>query len=165
MSIVVRRAALADDPVLSQLDLAAWAEVSNVVPLAPPGRAFFTQGTRPDDVLVAELNNRLAGYLKLRPPTPLASNAHVQQIQGLAVDPRMQRQGVGRALIGGAIEEARRRGARKVSLRVLSSNRAAQRLYAACGFEVEGVLREEFLVHGRYVDDWQMARLLSWSDI
>ncbi len=160
MSIAVRRAVPADDRSLSQLDSAAWAGVVNVVPSAPPGRPFFTGQTRPDEVLVAELDSRLAGYVTLRPPTLLASNAHVQQIQGLAVNPGMQRRGVGRALIDGALDEARRRGARKVSLRVLSSNPDAQRLYAACGFEVEGVLREEFLLDGRYVDDWQMARML-----
>lgn len=160
MSIAVRRAGEEDDAALSQLDGAAWVGVENVAPPARRGRAFFTTHTRPDDVLVAELDSRLAGYVKLRPPTPLASNAHVQQIQGLAVDPRMQRKGVGRALIDGALDEARRRGARKVSLRVLGSNSDAQRLYAACGFEVEGVLREEFFLGGRYVDDWQMARPL-----
>ncbi len=43
---------------------------------------------------------------------------------------------------------------------MLATNTAAQRLYAACGFETEGVLREEFLLDGQYVDDWLMARLL-----
>lgn len=160
MNIAVRRAVLAEDRALSQIDAAAWVGVGNVVPPAPPGQPFFTEATRPDDVLVATVDSRLAGYVKLRPPTSLASNVHVQQIQGLAVDPALQGSGVGRALIDGAVAEARRRGARKVSLRVLATNPSAQRLYALCGFEIEGVLREEFLVNGRYVDDWQMGRLL-----
>ena len=40
---------------------------------------------------------------------------------------------------------AREAGARRLTLRVLGHNAAARDLYAACGFEVEGVLREFFL--------------------
>jgi len=51
------------------------------------------------------------------------------------------------------IEQARSRGARKLSLRVLGGNVAARRLYELCGFTVEGVLSDEFFLGGRYVDD------------
>ena len=51
-------------------------------------------------------------------------------------------------------------GARKLSLRVLGGNSRARRLYEACGFVVEGILRSEFLLGGRYVDDIFMARHL-----
>jgi len=44
---------------------------------------------------------------------------------------------------------------------VLGPNSGARALYEACGFEVEGVLREEFFLDGRYVDDVQMARRLA----
>ena len=40
---------------------------------------------------------------------------------------------------------------------MLGHNAAARDLYAACGFEVEGVLREFFFLDGRYVDDVLMA--------
>jgi len=160
MSIAVRRAVPADDAALDRLDRAAFAGGGSVAPVEATPRLFFSGTTRPEDVLVAEVDGVPAGYVKIRPPTPLASNAHVQQIQGLAVDPALGRRGVGRALLEAAAAEARRRGARKLSLRVLATNTAAQRLYAACGFETEGVLREEFLLDGRYVDDWLMARLL-----
>jgi len=43
-------------------------------------------------------------------------------------------------------------------------NAAARRVYDACGFVVEGVLREEFLLDGRYVDDVFMARDLTTSE-
>jgi len=49
------------------------------------------------------------------------------------------------------------RGARKLSLRVLGGNVAARRLYESCGFMAEGILREEYFLGGRYVDDVLMA--------
>ncbi len=56
-----------------------------------------------------------------------------------------------------AVQECGRLGARKVTLRVLGHNVAARRLYDRCGFVPEGVLRGEFLLEGRYVDNVLMA--------
>ena len=36
----------------------------------------------------------------------------------------------------------------------------ARRLYESCGFQIEGVLRDEFYLGGQYVDDVLMARFL-----
>lgn len=160
MDIAVRRAVAADDAVLDRLDTAAWSDDANVVPRPTAGESFFGERTRPEDVLVAELDGEVVGYVTVRRPTTLASNSHVQQIQGLAVAPEHRRRGIGRVLVEAAVDEARRRGARKITLRVLGSNPDAMRLYRACGFEIEGALREEFFVGGRYVDDWAMARQL-----
>ncbi|MEU2632635.1 GNAT family protein, partial [Kitasatospora sp. NPDC007106] len=52
-------------------------------------------------------------------------------------------------------------GARRITLRVLGHNTPARRLYERCGFTVEGVLREEFLLDGAYVDDVWMGRPLA----
>ena len=59
------------------------------------------------------------------------------------------------------IEQARSRGARKLSLSVLGGNVATRRLYESCGFMVEGILREEFFLGGRYVDDVLRACMLA----
>ena len=59
----------------------------------------------------------------------------------------------GQQLVRAALRTARARGARKVSLRVLAHNEPAKRLYESCGFVLEGTLREEFFLDGRYVDD------------
>ena len=88
----------------------------------------------------------------------LESSHHVLEIKGLTVDPGHRRRGVGKALLHAAIEQARAAGARRLMLRVLAHNTSARDLYAACGFEVEGVHRELFLLDGRYVDDIWMAR-------
>jgi hypothetical protein len=78
--------------------------------------------------------------------------------------PVLARYGVGNvlvALIDAAIARARERGARRLVLRVLSSNDAARRLYASRGFEVEGGRRDAFLLEGGYIDDLMMGIDLS----
>jgi ribosomal protein S18 acetylase RimI-like enzyme len=156
---VIRQATLADEAALVALD-DATVSCENSPAEHVPGSPFFTGRTTPDEVWVAIDNNVVAGYIKLRPPTPLPSNAHVLEIQGLAVHPAFQRRGLARALISAAIEEARRRGARQLRLRVLEPNAAARALYASCGFDVIGVLPDEFRLEGRYVDDVIMSRAL-----
>jgi ribosomal protein S18 acetylase RimI-like enzyme len=81
----------------------------------------------------------------------------VLHVSGLGVDPALQRRGVGRALVEGAIATARERGMRRLTLRVLAHNTAARELYASCGFVVEGVMRGEFHLDGRDIDDVLMA--------
>ncbi len=111
-------------------------------------------------MIVAVDDGRVIGYVRLHEASALASTRHVLRVNGIAVDPARQRRGTGRALIEAAVLEARRRGARRLTLRVLGANEAARRLYEACGFEVEGILRGEFFLNGAYVDDVFMAREL-----
>lgn len=57
-------------------------------------------------------------------------------------------------------EEARRQGARRLTLRVLGHNTPARKLYESEGFVVERILPEEFLLDGAYVDDVLRGRYL-----
>ena len=156
----IRTAVPADGPRLVELDRLTWSEQNAVVPLWPADTDFFERRA-PADVLVAERDGSAVGYTALGRPTPLECNRHVLHVQGLAVDPAVQRQGVARLLVEAAAAEATRRGARKLGLRVLGGNTGARALYASCGFVVEGVLREEFRLGGRFVDDVLMARPLT----
>jgi ribosomal protein S18 acetylase RimI-like enzyme len=155
----IRTAVAADGPRLVALDRATWSEENAVAPLWPEDTDFFER-RGPEDVLVSEEDGMVVGYTGLGRPTPLESNRHVLHVQGLTVDPGFQRRGIGRALLEAAVAEATRRGARKLGLRVLGGNAQAQALYSSCGFVVEGVLREEFWLGGRFVDDVLMARAL-----
>ncbi|MBC2902562.1 GNAT family N-acetyltransferase [Streptomyces cupreus] len=157
----IRIALPEDEEQLARLDRDTWSTLHAVTPRPqPPYRAFFDERHAPEDYLVAELDRRVVGYIRLAFPTPLASNAHVRQIQGLAVSAEARGLGVGRALIRAAVEEARRRGARRLTLRVLGHNTPARKLYESEGFVVEGVLPEEFCLNGVYVDDIVMGRAL-----
>ncbi|MEU7144946.1 GNAT family protein [Nocardia sp. NPDC046473] len=60
-------------------------------------------------------------------------------------------------LLDAARQLAIERRARRITLRVLGTNTAAQALYLASGYHVEGRLVGQFLLEGRYVDDVFMA--------
>jgi ribosomal protein S18 acetylase RimI-like enzyme len=152
----VRTARRDDERRLAALDRVTWSPAVAPAPPWPEDVDFFEKDP-PEDVLVAELDGAVVGYVKLRRPTALPSHRHVLQVNGLAVDPAVQRRGVGRALLVAAVEEARQRGARRLTLNVLATNPGARTLYADCGFVVEGVRRGEFFLEGRYVDDVLMA--------
>jgi ribosomal protein S18 acetylase RimI-like enzyme len=147
---VIREATPDDERVLRDLDRRVWSYLHTPVPLRD--RPFELDG-----VLVSDVAEGIAGYVKLGALWPIDSVSHVLEIKGLAVDPRHQRRGVGRALVHAAIDHARQAGARKLTLRVLGHNAPARELYTACGFEVEGVLRGLFRLEGRYVDDVLMS--------
>jgi ribosomal protein S18 acetylase RimI-like enzyme len=159
--IRIRRGAESDAAALLAIDAVTWTSATSPAGVPTEPRPFFRDEEDPADTLVAELAGAVVGYAKLRNPLPVPSHAHVLEINGLAVDPGAAGRGIGRALVDAAVAEATRRGARKLTLRVLGSNAVARRLYARCGFVEEGVLREEFLLDGALVDDVFMARFLT----
>ncbi|KUN86981.1 GNAT family N-acetyltransferase [Streptomyces griseoruber] len=154
----IRPARPADAPVLARIDHATWSHLHAVGPKPASDAPFFDDRHHPEDHLVAEVGDRVLGYIRLVPPTSLAATAHVRQIQGLAVADEARGKGVGRALVRAAVEETRRVGARRITLRVLGHNTPARKLYESEGFEVEGTLPEEMFLAGEYVDDVLMGR-------
>ncbi|MEU1052540.1 GNAT family N-acetyltransferase [Streptomyces sp. NPDC005876] len=157
----IRHARPDDEPALARLDRETWSYQHAVSPRPEPDAPFFSERSGPGAHLVAELDGTVVGYVRLGLPTPLASNAHVRQIHGLAVADAARGRGAGRALLRAAVEEARRLGARRLTLRVLGHNTAARKLYESEGFVVEGVQPEEFHLDGEYVDDVLMGRSLT----
>lgn len=158
---LIRFAAPDDEDALALLDRRTWSTLHSVQPRPrPPYEPFYSARFGPRDHLVAETGGRLAGYLRLGRPSSLPCHAHVRQILGFVVAEEARGAGVGRALLRAAGEEARHQGARRLTLRVLGHNTPARKLYESEGFAVEGILPEEFLLEGRYVDDVLMGRHL-----
>jgi ribosomal protein S18 acetylase RimI-like enzyme len=151
--VVIRRARPEDDVALRAIDTATWSAENNPGPPVPPDAPFFTATSAVEDVLVADDAGAAVGYVKLRNPSPLESNRHVFEINGIAVAPESRRRGVARALLRAVADEGRARGARKLRLRVLGDNAPARALYESEGWTVSGVLPGEFLLEGRYIDD------------
>ena len=95
----IRAATLADLPAILQIEQACpaaahWSESQYGKAVAGPGRL----------VLVAETGGRVAGFL-------VASTATQEwELENIAVGPAARRQGIGRALIGRMLAEAKNRG-------------------------------------------------------
>ncbi|MFD4990220.1 GNAT family N-acetyltransferase [Streptomyces sp. NPDC058374] len=158
MRPLIRLARPADGEALAGIDFTTWSPLHAVTerPEAPAS-PFFDGHRDPSDHLVAQSGPEILGYAVLRCPVPLPAFAHVRQIQGLAVREEARGQGVARALLRACAADARRQGARRLTLRVLGHNTPARTLYASEGFRVEGVLPGEVFVGGEYVDDVLMG--------
>ncbi len=63
---------------------------------------------------------------------------------GMAILPDARGRGGGRALLAAVQEHARASGAHKISLEVWTDNARAIALYAAAGFQVEGLRRDHY---------------------
>src|SRR5262245_39297420 len=79
--ITVRPGRAEDEAGLARLDAASWTPASGFPSVMErsqdPFFSFFTEDSPPQAHLVAELDGRLAGYLRLRPVTKLPESAHV----------------------------------------------------------------------------------------
>jgi ribosomal protein S18 acetylase RimI-like enzyme len=159
--VVIRPAVAADGHAVYVLDHRCWSPVSEVSerpdPPQPDSTAFRDDRHRPEHMLVAERDGELLGWVRVLPPTPLPSNAHIRAVQGLLVAPEARGLGLGRALLDAAVTKARAEGALRLTLRVLGGNTVARSLYEKAGFTVTGVQPREFLVGGRYEDDVLMG--------
>jgi len=79
---------------------------------------------------------------------------------GITVHDRFQNKGLGTALTNYMIEIARKKGLRKVYLKVITENTRAIHVYEKCGFKVEARLKKENFVNGKYYDDYAMSIFL-----
>lgn len=108
-------------------------------------------------VLIGE--NRPVGYINVSEIEPLAGTCRI----GLAVfAPEDRGKGYGGRMIRMILDYLRDwLKVRKVSLIVLLDNQAAVALYRMLGFEVEGTLKDQYFIDGRYRSALIMAKFLS----
>ena len=84
--------------------------------------------------LIARLDGEPAGIANCFIGFSTFAARPLVNVHDLGVRPEHRGRGVGRALLAAVEAEARRHGACKVTLEVLSGNEAAKALYAALGF-------------------------------
>ncbi|QQK77705.1 GNAT family N-acetyltransferase [Salicibibacter cibarius] len=125
-----------------------WESVEEYSKHCPVGKQF-----------VAIINDKVAGYIGYKNPTGLKSNSHVLDID-IGVHPDFQRKGVGKALLNHVFSWGKKNGFVKISIRVLSTNRSAIQFYISQGFKEQEMLKDEFLIDGKFVDDILMYRML-----
>lgn len=119
----------------------AWSEKAVLETIEQPNSVCF----------MVEKAGRAAGYL-------LAYTAADDvEIARVAAVKELQRQGVGKALMGALENYCRARGIRRMLLEVRSGNTAARQLYASCGFKEDGI-RQKY-----YADPQEDAVLMSFN--
>jgi len=88
----------------------------------------------PDGVFVAEEDDKALGYISTR----LDRDAGKGRIPNLAVDKAAQGRGIGRQLIGHALDYFRREGMAFAMIETMANNPIGQHLYPSCGFVEAG---------------------------
>lgn len=110
-------------------------------------------------MLVAEADGAIVGELSLKAISSRRAVQHVATL-GMSVKQPWRGKGVGRELIGAALEWAPSAGIKRIELYVYARNAPAIALYEKCGFAVEG-RRKAFIREGdEFLDDLVMAKLL-----
>lgn len=108
-------------------------------------------GMHPDGFLVAELQNKLVGYV-----IGVVRWGLTGHILAIAADPPYRRQGVGTALAVNILDRLRAKGAKQVRLEVRKSNLIARQFYLKLGFAE----REEI---PHYYEDGEAAIVMSMN--
>ena len=100
-------------------------------------RMFFEKGLELPVVFVAEASGRLVGFLELdfRKYAPGCRSSPVAFIEGWYVEPALQGQGVGRALMEAAKAHARAAGHHEIASDVEIDNTHGIAAHRALGFE------------------------------
>jgi len=120
---------------MSEHDLLEVVEIEEQSGLSRWGWAAYyaeLHGANRDLMLIAKssgIESRIAGYIVAR---ETAGELHINNV---AVRAEYRRRGIGAAMLGRVLQEARRRKANAAFLEVRSANRAAQALYEKCGFK------------------------------
>jgi ribosomal protein S18 acetylase RimI-like enzyme len=136
--VTVRRAAEPDEAILREL----WEEFEREVP-EPIGEpeaweqewADTLDDIRGGGVFIAEDDDGPIGVGRIEAP-----ERGVALIQFVHVTPRARRQGVAKALVAACVEDAKARGARFVSLEVLTTNEPALATWRRLGFDTVSYL-------------------------
>lgn len=109
-----------------------WSEEQCRAAFQQPSFAAF--GLRDGDRLVAYISLYLVAAPEAASYTPCGE----LEILNLAVDPQARRRGLGRRLLGLALQAGRKMGMQKAILEVREHNVPALALYRACGFVPAG---------------------------
>ncbi|MEH6459697.1 GNAT family N-acetyltransferase [Chitinimonas sp. JJ19] len=108
--------------------------------------------------LLAWQDGQLAGFITVTGGMARKNRGCGYIVTG--VDVAFRRKGVGRALFAAAEAWAREAGFWRLELTVMAHNEAAQQLYLAAGFTVEGCKRAALCWDDRVVDEFLMGKVL-----
>lgn len=122
-------------------------------------RTRLSDAANPSYTLIAFSNGAAAGYVDVGTAPYARARATGHVVIGVAATHAGQ--GIGRALLVAAREQALIRGLRRLELTVMEHNRRALNLYLTCGYQIEGLRRDVLTVDGKPVSEYYMALLLA----
>lgn len=154
--VPVRAAVATDGPAIAATKWRSWRlAYEGILPASfladlavyPPagywtGRAAVLPSRR-HALFVAGARGTVVGLVSLEP----------DQVKVLYVDPLVQRRGLGRALLGAALDHARATGATELHLWVAERNAPARAFYEASGWEADGERQRFVLEPGVEMDE------------
>ncbi|WP_341202377.1 GNAT family N-acetyltransferase [Planomicrobium okeanokoites] len=163
----IRSAATADAKALSEVRLQVDGETENLD--REPGEAYIDEAgfkriieedaaSGSNLFLVAEVDGWIVGFSRCD-GNSLKRTAHQVEF-GVGVLEAYWGYGIGKNLLKRSIEWADGNHIRKMTLKVLETNKKAILLYEKYGFEVEGILKDDKLLRdGKYYNTVLMGRI------
>jgi ribosomal protein S18 acetylase RimI-like enzyme len=148
----LREATAQDAEAIIALNRRAWREgFRGIVSEDPlPGneewRASLVKSIASDDpsTLVAELDRTVRGFVTVGSSRDGDAPPDAGEVRALHVDPATWRQGIGSALMEGALTRLRERGYRQVTLWSFERNLRSRCFYEALGFRPDGARQRRF---------------------
>jgi L-amino acid N-acyltransferase YncA len=133
-------------------------------PLTADAEREFMRSCPPRGVFLVAIDRADGAVVGFQNTQPLATYTHafdhVGEI-GTYVDLSRRRQGIAKQLFQATIERALGRGYEKLFAFVRADNPVSLQTYVHFGFEVVGTARRHAKLHGRYVDETIIEKLLS----
>lgn len=124
MQVVIREYSIRDFNEVLEIDKEAFNPRN-------PSFDMFVYLTYCNELLVADIGNKIAGYVVTMDVDKLTG-----KIVSIAVRKEFRGHGIGEALLREAIKRLRARGKTKIALEVRVSNKPAQELYKKLGFRI-----------------------------
>lgn len=166
MNLIIRPVAAGDAPALNRMRYTPGVFENTLgIPSArlEDTQKFLTGLGANDHVLVAEVDGAVVGLAGLHISQGLRTR-HLATV-GINVDAPWQGKGIGRKLLEQLLDIADNwLMLIRVELTVFAENEKAIALYKSLGFELEGTRRAASIRHGRYADEYLMARLRHLPD-
>ena len=119
-------------------DLAAVCAIEQQVQYAPWTEKLFSDGLDRHLCLVAEKETRIVGFAIVQFIVDEAS------LLNIAVEPKQQKQGIGRLLLAEIISQSTAKKATTVFLEVRASNQRAIEMYQQAGFNEMGLRKNYY---------------------
>jgi GNAT superfamily N-acetyltransferase len=154
--VAIRRAAPADARAIAAVHVTSWQvayrgivpdEVLDALSVEGRERGWRERLGRPDELhrltLVAERDGAVAGFCSIAAPSrDDDAGERTAEVAALYVEPAQWRTGVGRALLGAALDALRADGFADATLWVLADNARGRAFYERVGFAADGATQD-----------------------